>query len=230
MTRVTLTIAFSVIFAGQALAQGTSESRPALTLGTEVVASSQYIWRGFQEGGFSVQPNTWLEFGGVRASTWFNLSEVPTEPAKLTERNFSLKYGRRVGSYDVSGGWIGYFFTNHRGHSHEGFVAIKREGRLSPSAVVYHDFRLGRGTYIQASAAHRLADLLPGLDLSSSVGVGYNHHHWTEHSGLSDANFGAKATWRHGRLAVGPFINHSRSLNESIVPTRTYGGIEVAVR
>jgi hypothetical protein len=229
MIRHSFALCLSLIFtASTAMAAG-PEGR-SVSVGSEVTAASRYIWRGLEEGGFSVQPNTWIAFDGIRAATWFNFAAVPTERPTVTERHVAVQYGRAIGSYEVTAGWKGYFFPSGNRQSHEAYASIKRPGRLTPSAAIYHDFQLGSGTYLQGAITHRLPALVPAIDLLPSFSLGYNHEHWVEGSGLSDANFGLKATWSHRHLALSPFINHSRSLNQSILPTRTYGGIEVALR
>jgi hypothetical protein len=226
----TAAFALSLVFGSTTAVLAADGDGPGVTVGSEVTAASRYIWRGFEEGGFSVQPNTWIAFEGFRATTWLNFAAVPTERPTVTERHVAVEYGRAIAGYEVNAGWRGYYFPGGYRQSHEAFLSIAHIGRLMPSAAVYHDFVLGSGTYLQAAVAQRLPELVPTLDLVPSFSLGYNHEHWVEGSGLSDANLGLKATWRHRHLAISPFINHSHSLNQSIVPTRTYGGVEVALR
>ena len=214
-----------------AQAQVAGDDQPGVAFGSKVVATSRYIWRGFEDGGFSIQPSTWMQVGGFKAKSWFNLAANPTERSSLTEQDVTVQYTRNFGTYAVTGGWNGYFFPSGYGHSHEAFVSVERAGPLTPSFAVYRDFRLGNGSYVNAGVAHAWPAFIPALGLSSTFTVGYNHHHWTDVQGFSDANVGLRATWQATRrVAIGPFVNHSRSLNRAIVPTHTYGGVELAVR
>jgi hypothetical protein len=231
MKRHCCVLGLLVSFGCPAAAQVANDPQPAVTAGSEVVATSRYIWRGFEDGGFSLQPNTWIEFGGWRATSWFNLAAKPTERSAFTEQDVRVQYARRFGSYEIAGGWTGYFFPCGYRHSHATFVTIEREGPLTPSIAVYHDFRLGNGTYVNAAIAHPWPAIIPAIELASTFGVGYNRHQWTDETGFSDANIGLRGTWRgNGRISLSPFIKYSRSLNRLMVPTRTYGGIELAVR
>lgn len=231
MTRSILVLGCLLSFGSPVHAQMAGEGDRGVSFGSEVVATSRYIWRGFSDGGFSVQPNTWIEFGGFKTTSWFNLAARPTERSAFTEQDVRVQYARRFGAYRISGGWNGYFFPNGYGHSHEMFMSAEREGPLRPSISVYHDFRLGNGSYVSAEVAHRWPALISPIDLSSTFSVGYNRHHWSDKTGLSDANIGLRGTWRRdAHLSLTPFIKYSRSLNRSIVPSHTYGGVEIAVR
>jgi hypothetical protein len=231
MMRHLVVAAFCLLFCAPAQAQMAENGQSGVTFGTAVVTTSRYIWRGFEDGGFSVQPRSWIELGGFRAKSMFNFAGRPLESSAFTEQDVTVEYGRSVGAFAVSGGWTAYFFPGRRAHSQEVFASIERKGPLSPSLAVFHDYRLGQGTYANAGVTYPWPAIVPAIQLSSTISVGYNHHHWTEASGFSEANVGVRASWRADRhVAIGPFINHSRSLNRSIVPTRTYGGVEVAIR
>ena len=211
----------------------TTEQR-RVVVGSEIVATSKYIWRGFDEGpGMRVQPNIWLTWGGLQFSSWFDLSPGAESGSRFTENDLTLEYGRSFGPYEIRGGWTGYFLPNdEEGHSHELFIAVQRDSLLSPSLAIYQDFRRGDGTYVMAAIEHAWPVSLRGGELSASLSTGYNHHHWTTETGWSDANLGLRATWplAGARLALSPFVNYSRSLNRNIVPSRFYGGVELAIR
>src|SRR5688572_8030367 len=184
MKRCVSVFSLLIVLTSSVLAQVAGDGRPGVSFGSEVVATSSYIWRGFEDGGFSVQPRTWFRMGGFKTSSWFNLAADTTERSTFTEQDITVEYGRSIASYTITGGWNGYFFPSGYGHSHETFVSVQRAGPLAPSVSVYHDFRLGNGSYVSAGVAHAWPALIPGVGLSSTFSVGYNHHHWTDAVGF----------------------------------------------
>src|SRR5262245_44311878 len=51
-----------------------------VTAGTEFLASSSYVWRGFQpNASFSVQPNTWVKIDNLTISSWMNIARRHVE-------------------------------------------------------------------------------------------------------------------------------------------------------
>lgn len=207
-----------------------------LTAGTEIAVTSHYVWRGFDDGrGTSVQPNAWASYRGLKVSAWFNITSSPDAGERaLTERDATIEYAHAWGPWAVSGGWTAFTFPGSAGggFSHEAFVSVAYDGPLSPSLAVYRDFRLGSGTYVAAAAEQAWDDVWRRVGIGLSAGLGYNDRQWTARSGWSDASAGLTATWRApgGRLAVSPFVKYSHSLDRRIVPSRAYGGVELALR
>ena len=209
------------------------DEQPAVTVGMEVVVTNRYVWRGFDEGyGPSVQPNAWIERGGWRVSSWSSLALSPKGGPALSEQDITAEYSRQVGAYQVAGGWTGYFFPSGEGQSHEAFLSVARDGKLSPSLSVFQDFKVGSGTYANAAVEYSWPIAMAGVQLASPISIGYNHRQWTDRSGFSDAVVGLRAAWRpsRSRFEITPFVVHSHSLDQDMVPTRTFVGVEVAVR
>lgn len=227
-----LAAAFAALATDAAAQAESDQAHGRVTFGTEIVATSHYIWRGFDEGeGMRVQPNVWLSVGGFQFSSWFDLAPRRQSGSTFTENDLTAEYGRTFGAYELRGGWTGYFLPGDEdGGSQEVFVSAAREGIASPSLSVYHDYRRGNGTYVNAAVEHAWPSLVRGIELSSRLGTGYNHHQWTTERGFSDANLGLRATWRAAmdHIEISPFVNYSRSLDRDIGPSRVYGGVELA--
>jgi hypothetical protein len=128
-------------------------------------------------------------------SIFFNLANHADGQSRLTEQDVTLESGRSIGAWDVSGGWVGYFFTGGHGQSHEAFPSIALDAPLSPSLLIAHDFQQGDGTYLSAAVAQTWPSVVPRVELSSTFSIGDNNHQWTTASGLSDANIG-RDSWR----------------------------------
>ncbi len=69
------------------------------SVGTDIVSS--YLWRGMNAGGFSLQPDLNIGWGGLEADLWFNIGPTDwTFKEMAPELDFSLSYsiaGLKVG-------------------------------------------------------------------------------------------------------------------------------------
>jgi hypothetical protein len=225
-------------------AASTSEGQPTappapatprlqVTAGTEFMATSAYVWRGFvPNASFSVQPNTWVKVGDVTVSSWMNVAREHVQNRPVTEHDLTIDYSKTRGSVTWSAGWINYAFpelTVGR-YSNELYVGVAHASYFNPSLRVYQDVHEGSGTYVNAAVNH--AYEVGDFTLTPSVALGYNHHQWIDVSTFSDLNVGLRLTvpTPFKRLSVAPFVNYSRSLETSVIPSRTFGGLAFSVR
>jgi hypothetical protein len=206
--------------------------RLQITAGTEFMATSAYVWRGFvPNASFSVQPNTWMKVGDVTVSSWMNVAREHVQNRPVTEHDLTVDYSKSRGNVTWSAGWINYAFPELTAgrYSNELYVGVAHASYFNPSLRVYQDVHEGTGTYVNAAVSH--AYEVADFTLTPSVALGYNHHQWIDVSTFSDLNVGLRLTIPTPikRLSVAPFVNHSRSL-DAVIPSRTFGGLALAVR
>ena len=71
----------------------------SVTAGTEWIASSAYIWRGFVPNDeFVVQPNTWVRVGRVTVASWMNVLGT-ADDRHLTEHDLTVDYSQQAGAF-----------------------------------------------------------------------------------------------------------------------------------
>jgi len=204
-----------------------------VSAGTDIVATSAYIWRGFvPTDAFSIQPNTWVRIGHLTVSSWSNVARRRVG-GPLTEHDFTVDYSRPVGRFVVTAGWINYVFppAETGRHSNEIYGGVSHTSYLNPTVRVYRDVHEGSGTYVNVGLAHEYAPG-DGVTVTPNVAVGYNDNLWVDASTFSDAAFGVKVKvptpFEH--LAVAPFITFSRSLARDRFPSRVYGGFGLVMQ
>lgn len=206
-----------------------------VTAGTEFLASSSYVWRGFQpNGSFSVQPNTWVKIDNLTVSSWLNIARRHVEHRPITEHDLTIDYSATRGSFTWSAGWINYVFPEVQTgrYSNELYAGVSHNSYLSPSFRVYQDVHAGTGTYVSVGVSHTYPVMSSKVTLMPSVALGYNHKQWIDVSTFSDLNMGLRLTvpGPAKRLWLAPFINYSRSLDSAVLQSKTYGGLSIAVR
>ncbi len=207
-------------------------SGPLFRAGTDLVATSAYVWRGFVPTGVSVQPALWIKAGPVTVSSWMNLSRVVT-PSAMTEHDLTIDYAVGAPGGTFSAGLIDYVFPGALAdtHSDELYVGYDVAAPFAPTLRVFHDIRAGSGTYVTAGASATRA-LGRGWKVTPSVAVGYNHRQWIDASTWSDLTIGMKVTSPAivGRLVVAPFVNRLQALDGQWFASRWYGGVGVGAK
>jgi len=206
-----------------------------VTAGTEFLASSSYVWRGFEpNGSFSVQPNTWVKIDNLTVSSWMNIARRHVDHRPITEHDLTVDYSTTRGAFTWSAGWINYVFPELESgrYSNELYAGFSHGSYLNPSFRVYQDVHAGTGTYVNVGVSHTYPVVSSKVTLMPSVAVGYNHKQWIDTSTFSDLNMGLRLTVPGplNHLWLAPFINYSRSLDSAVLQSKTYGGVSVAVR
>ena len=101
---------------------------------------------------------------------------------------------------------------------------------LNPFVRVYHDVKLGDGTYVGVGVSQAFP--LGGSKWSATpaVTLGYNNHQWVAGSGWSDLSLGVTLALPPGtHLDVAGSFNYSKSLHAEWFPSRAYVGVTVTV-
>ncbi len=164
-----------------------------VTAGTEFLASSSYVWRGFQpNSSFSVQPNTWVKIDNLTVSSWMNIARRHVEHRPVTEHDLTIDYSATRGAFTWSAGWINYVFPEVETgrYSNELYAGFSHSSYLNPSFRVYQDVHAGTGTYVNVGVSHTYPVVSSKVTLMPSVALGYNHRQWIDTSRRS-----ATSTW-----------------------------------
>jgi hypothetical protein len=203
--------------------------------GSEVALSSAYVWRGFVTTETAcLQPEAWFSLRDITISTWLNVEWIGPSRLSLTEHDLTVEYGRELGSFDVSLGWVNYFFPTEETarHSNELFVTVAHAGRLSPAFALYVDPHEGSGVYGVASVGHARSVWGGSVRAAGRVGVGYNHRQWIDESGLSDVNLhlALEVPPLFGMATMEPFLAYSRGFRSEMKAHHFYGGFTIRTR
>lgn len=207
----------------------------AVTAGIDLLATSAYVWRGFElTPDLNVQPNAWLKLGNLTLSSWINVASTRPNGDHLTEHDFTADYSVTRGRTTLSAGYINYLFpdldTNRI--SHEVYAGLSHASYFAPSLRAYHDIHVGSGTYVSLGASHTYT--LPGqqVALTPSLALGYNHRQWIDASTFSDLGLGLRATLPTPlpRVSIAPFVAYSRSLARAYFPSRFFYGLGVSLQ
>jgi hypothetical protein len=201
-----------------------------VTLGSEVVAVSEYIWRGVRMTGSSVQPTTWVRIGDLTAYSWFNA--VNRGPDRVTEHDLTVEYSRTLRGTTIAAGWINYWFSApvYGANTNEIFAGVSLSGPLNPSIKLFQDLQAGSGTYVNTAVSHSFP-VARRMIVTPSASLGYNHRQFISESTFSDANLGVRLSLLGGidKVALVPFMNYSRALNRRLFDDHFYGGVGLAV-
>ena len=207
------------------------EPGPLFGAGSDILATSAYVWRGFVPGGFSVQPALWISVGRLKVSSWMNFANFD---GPMTEHDLTIDYTTPAPGGDLSIGYVNYVFPGaaEGAHSQEVYVGYTHRSPFSPGVRVFHDVDAGSGTYISGSLSYTYAMTPAGVEFTPSAALGYNHRQWIDVSTWSDLNVGITVSLPAivARLSVAPFLFRSQSLNRAAFPSRWYGGVGVSMK
>jgi hypothetical protein len=231
-TRVALALVLAAAWlaAGTAHAQEPAGHEPVVRVTSETALVSAFLWRGWVvHDGFCAQPTNALHVGGLTVSSWFNLA---LDEPSITEHDLTVEYGRAIGRLTLTGGWIHYFFPVEETDrvTQEVYGAVAWDGPLAPALAVYHDFRVGRGTYLVLSAGHDLPLGHRPAALQVRGSIGYNHRMWIAGSTFSDAAVTVRALLAaRGHVTFSPALTYSRGLNPEFAHNRVVVGLFVDI-
>jgi len=204
----------------------------AVTWGAGATLTSAFVWRGFVlENSPCVQPSVSVSFAHFTASSWVNLITHGASQV-WSEHDLGISYARDVDDWEFSAGYTQYYFpTVHDAHmSHEFYVGAAYSGPLNPFVKVFHDVKVGDGTYVSTGVSQELPLGKSKWSVTPAVTLGYNNHQWVAGSGWSDLNLGVAVSLPPGNhVDVTGSINYSKSLRSEWFPSRAYVSLTVAV-
>ena len=164
-----------------------------------------------------VQPAAWVAIGPVTVTSWSNVARSAPNGRRWTEHDLTVDYSFVRGAYTISAGWINYFLIDQPSErfTNELYAGVTREGLLEPSVWVFQDVHAGSGTYVLGSVGLSHEFPTPGITLTSTLSVGYNHRLWIDASGFSDASLVVEAGIRTPvrGLVVRPIVGYSASVS-----------------
>ena len=184
-------------------------SRPRMSF--EVDAVSKYLWRGFLTNDSpSMQPSVTVGYRGLSVNLWSNISSRAQRNQAWTESDVTVEYGRQLGKWAVTGGFIDYQFVDTPAvagnRSSEIYVGCAYAGPLTPSFRVYRDIELGDGYYYSASIAKSIR-LPHGIRASSLLGVGLNQHQYQSQTTISNVESTTSFDlYRNESISIVPFV------------------------
>jgi len=218
--------------AQSASAEGQAASPPAVSVGASTTVVSAYVWRGWVVADeICMQPSAWIKARGLTISAWGNVWPH-NEGDSFTEHDLTVDYTRAAGRWQLSAGYINYFFSSlDSGRwSNELYVGAAIPGPLNPSLRVYQDVHQGSGTYVSFGVSHGATVGSKGLSITPSAVLGYNNNQWVDGSGWSDVSVGAVVAFPlNGHVDASASMNYSRSLNKDWFPSKAWGGVTVSV-
>lgn len=218
---------------GQAAGEEAAPS-PFVSAGASFTYGSAFVWRGFVLGNDPVfQPSAWLKVGPVTVTSWSNAYVPSASGIVRSEHDLTVDYSTEIRGVSLSVGWINYAYahvTSGR-FSNEFYGSVGLGGLLNPRLQVYQDVNEGNGTYASLGVSHEFALPWRKMTMTPSVSVGYNHHQWTDFTGLSDVTATATLALPTPvpHLALQPFFGYSCGLETAVFPRRFFGGVTLAI-
>lgn len=171
---------------------------------------SQYVWRGQDLGGISVQPTLGLSYKGLSLTAWGSVGLNDYKDA-YDNKEFDLTLAYSVGGFNI--GITDYYFqyngqdaagryflydahkTNHVFEANVGYdfgpVAIQWYTNFAGNDGVNEDGDRAYSSYVELSAPFKLG----GLDWSAALGaVPYATSSYADVNGFAITNVSVKAT------------------------------------
>lgn len=153
-----------------AAASGTVPAEDKPTGDFTMAAMSQYLWRGYElsRNSVAIQPSITVAYKGFSANLWGNLDTKPyfqgaTDPnyaGTWNETDFTLSYTRRLGLFNVGGGYIYYGLGalnkdgSKRADAQELFATASLDTILSPTMTVYKEIGSYQNWYFLLGVSH----------------------------------------------------------------------------
>ena len=136
------------------------------SLGTDLV--SQYVWRGQELGGISVQPTLGVSYKGLSLSAWGSVGL--SDPSDTRELDFTLAY--EAGGFNI--GVTDYWFPDIESNVYEanigydfGFASLQWYTNFAGDDSLNDDGRLAYSSYLEANVPFSLG----GVDWTATAGA-----------------------------------------------------------
>jgi len=174
---------------------------------------SKYIYRGFK---FSddpvVQENILVNYKGLTAWLFGNHNAKTKD---IDEQDLILDFTTPINEKKdllFSTGWGVYTFPNtdmKKTQEVYAGITLENERFLNPSLFLFHDFKDGRGNYIEGAISTNIKE----VDLSAKLG--YNNHYYRDRSGFSHLELSAGVPIKlRKNLTLIPSINYQEALDK----------------
>jgi len=182
------------------------------TAEASILASSKYVWRGFELSDDSIvlQPSATVSYAGFSANLWGNLdtSYSGSRPTanNWNETDMTLAYDWNMGPVGMTVGYI-YYALDSATDTQEFFAAAAWDVLLTPTLTVYRDSDTFPGWYVTLGGSYSIpindtisvdlgaqAGYLNADDASSYAEINNGVASTSAYSGLLDGVLSASVT------------------------------------
>jgi hypothetical protein len=228
---------------GVLLAASSREAAAQTEIGAQLDLFSSYVWRGLTLTNKPVaQPDVWVSFpagnASITAGSWANIeigkyddpendiSESGGVSAfNLSEYNPYLEVGFTAGKAALTGGVVGYFYTNNlddapnggldsESNTWEAYGTVGFDVPLAPEFSLYYDFDKIKGAYVEGGVSHSVPlGESHTLDLGGLVGFSLGQDVSDDPSfnfaddGFTHADFSAGVPLTAGVFSITPVVH-----------------------
>jgi len=154
----TLALGSMILLSGMAT-QAMAAEKPSAEI--SVLASSKYVWRGFEfsEDSIVLQPSATVSYAGFSANLWGNLdtsySGANPTTNKWNETDMTLSYDWSMGPVDLGVGYI-YYALDGISDTQEFYASAAWDILLTPTLTVYRDSADLPGWYVTLGASYSI--------------------------------------------------------------------------
>jgi hypothetical protein len=228
---------------GILLAASPREAAAQTEIGAQLDLFSSYVWRGLTLTNKPVaQPDVWVSFpagnASITAGSWANIeigkyddpendiSESGGVSAfNIAEYNPYLEVGFTAGKAALTGGVVGYFYTNNlddapnggldsESNTWEAYGTVGFDVPLAPEFSLYYDFDKIKGAYVEGGVSHSVPlGESHTLDLGGLVGFSLGQDVSDDPSfnfaddGFTHADFSAGVPLTAGVFSITPVVH-----------------------
>jgi hypothetical protein len=228
---------------GILLAASPREAAAQTEIGAQLDLFSSYVWRGLTLTNKPVaQPDVWVSFpagnASITAGSWANIeigkyddpendiSESGGVSAfNIAEYNPYLEVGFTAGKAALTGGVVGYFYTNNlddapnggldsESNTWEAYGTVGFDVPLAPEFSLYYDFDKIKGAYVEGGVSHSVPlGESHTLDLGGLVGFSLGQDVSDDPSsnfaddGLTHVDFSAGVPLTAGVFSITPLLH-----------------------
>lgn len=149
-----------------------------ISISSTVGFESEYVFRGVQLAGNSLQASVELNVAGAYVGVWTNQAIRQTVGGNIADNEVDFYVGYSFAATDLVeldvGATYYYFPESAADKSIEGFIGATFDTFLSPSLYVFRDFDLKTWT-VEGSVGHTidLADVAPGVSFEVGGTLGW---------------------------------------------------------
>jgi hypothetical protein len=187
--------------------------KPKIEVTSKTDFFSKYVYRGFNFGdGPVLQENLKAIYNGMTAWGFMNY-DIPT--GRINEQDLILDYTRAMPQNEkilLSAGYGVYTFPGTNCDATQEIyagVSVEDPNFLSPAIFVFHDFKEGKGTYLEG----KLGTSSNGVNLTAKLG--YNDHYFRDKSGFSHIELNATRPLELSKKTkVIPGISYQKALDK----------------
>lgn len=219
-----------VAIAAAAIAQESEEADSSNSISLDLAYVSKYVWRGIPlNPDPAIQPSLTFEHKcGLSLNVWGSMdtTDVVGKKWDVTEIDYTLNYGWKLGGHEMTAGVVSYTFPNTDAPTtSEVYSSYCFGGKFTPTVQVNYDFVKADGFYASLSSGYECglsySKAAPSLGLSAKVGFGTANHnkfnYGVDTTGFTDVLVGVALPINVGsNITVTPSVNYATIINSHI--------------